>query len=430
MKKQWVYNLIFITLPSIFLALLIAEVALRVSGSIYFAARSHVAEDVSKKSNVRILCLGDSFTFGLGTPSGKSYPDQLKKLLKENGYDSVAAYNVGVPGFNSSLVANKLNENIHKYDPNFIIIMVGCNNDWNLEDSSYLLFKQISPNPSDYFERILSKMRIYKLAKIGYLAMKQKKLSSSEKSSAQFISSDSMAACRAGSILFNESKYESAEEYFNKALLLDPHNYNAYWNKACMLATRKDYASAKDALNKAMFLIDGYNEKEFYEFFSVMTKALKSPKERLDMIRSLELQIEECVRDPQKRKKFLEISEAQKELLKGNHLYGKILAYDLNRIAVLAQQKNIKVILLTYPSRRDANDVLREVSRKYALCLVDNERIFKEKSKHVNTEDLFVSKYDQHCSAKGNRLIAENIYDVLVRNNYLSHDDNGKVPTS
>jgi acyl-CoA thioesterase-1 len=130
MKKPppLIFNLIFITLPAILLALLMAEVALRVSGNIYFATRSHSTKEVSQKSSIRFLCLGDSYTWGLGAISEKSYPMQLKELLEENCHSPVAVYNAGIPGFNSSLIAKKLNGDINKYNPDFIIVMVGSNN--------------------------------------------------------------------------------------------------------------------------------------------------------------------------------------------------------------------------------------------------------------------------------------------------------------
>lgn len=419
-NKSLVFNLIFITLPAILLTLLTAEVALRTSGYIYsIAIRDSSAKSISQKNSIRILCLGDSFTWGLGALPGKSYPMQLKELLSENCNRPVEVYNAGVPGFTSSLVLKRLNEDINKYNPDFLVIMVGSNNKWNLEDSNYFLLRKRSLNHLNYFERFLSKMKVYKLIKIWYLTIRQKKLYSLTKNTAISIKPDSVTACERGLVLFDKAQYKSAEEYFDKALLLDPHNYIAYMRKAEMLVTRKNYDLAKDALNKAVVLVNYYDIRDINFFYRTLTAVLVNTDEQIRMVRKLKLLTNEYVNDANKKKRFQEILTSQEELLEDVSLYEKILIYDLNQIVVLAQQKNIRVILQTYPCGNNANIAIKKVSQEYALPLVDNERIFREKGKYMNIEELFVSMYDHHCNVRGYRLIAEGIYNVLAHYNYL-----------
>ena len=66
----------------ILICLLILEVALRVVGSIY-ADISESDTGKNKKGTTTILCIGDSFTFGIGAPRDLSYPAQLEKLLNQ-----------------------------------------------------------------------------------------------------------------------------------------------------------------------------------------------------------------------------------------------------------------------------------------------------------------------------------------------------------
>lgn len=48
----------------------------------------------------RVLCLGDSCTFGRGVHDGEDYPSQLQPLLAER-LGEVAVFNAGVPGYDS-----------------------------------------------------------------------------------------------------------------------------------------------------------------------------------------------------------------------------------------------------------------------------------------------------------------------------------------
>jgi tetratricopeptide (TPR) repeat protein len=419
-KKLLAFNLIFLTIPAILLSLLTAEVALRVSGYAHSIVRNTYSSEANlSKHSTRILCLGDSFTWGLGALPEKSYPAQLKELFAENCNKPIEVYNAGVPGFNSSLVLKELNKNIKKYNPNFIVIMIGSNNTWNLEESSYFLLKEMDSKHLNYLESILIKLKIYKLAKICLLAIRNKEMPPIEKNNSVSINPNSIAALGTGSLLFDEGKYELAAEYFDKALLLDSHNYLACMRRAIMLAVEKKYNLAKEALNRAASLINYYTIQDFHLYFNIMMSVLINSNERIDMIRKLKLLIKECLSDSQRRKKFLQILAAKEELLIDSTLGQKILMYDLERIVFLAQQRNIQVILQTYPTG-SFDTAIKRISRKYALALVDNHLIFKEKRKYMTFEDLFVSVYDRHCNARGYRLIAENIYNVFMRNNYLA----------
>jgi hypothetical protein len=52
---------------------------------------------IEKQANIRILAVGDSFTFGWGVNDGEAWPRLLENRLKERGYDIEIA-NLGKPG--------------------------------------------------------------------------------------------------------------------------------------------------------------------------------------------------------------------------------------------------------------------------------------------------------------------------------------------
>jgi hypothetical protein len=53
-----------------------------------------------KKNSFRILCLGDSFTFGTGTNDDDAYPAEMERLLQSHyRFLDVQVLNAGVPGY-------------------------------------------------------------------------------------------------------------------------------------------------------------------------------------------------------------------------------------------------------------------------------------------------------------------------------------------
>ncbi|MFC1708676.1 SGNH/GDSL hydrolase family protein [Candidatus Omnitrophota bacterium] len=85
------------------------------------------------ESEFAILCVGNSCTFGVGAPRNKSYPSQLYSFMKDTG-KSCTLFNRGVPGANSTQVAQIFEESLVRYRPDCAIVLMGANDIWNLVD--------------------------------------------------------------------------------------------------------------------------------------------------------------------------------------------------------------------------------------------------------------------------------------------------------
>ncbi|MFC1631387.1 GDSL-type esterase/lipase family protein [Candidatus Omnitrophota bacterium] len=85
-----------------------------------------------KIRQINILCVGDSFTQGVGSSgSDYSYPAQLQRYLsKKDNYDW-QVLNCGVTGTNSSEIVNFLPRIFEHFLPNFLCVLVGINDSWN-----------------------------------------------------------------------------------------------------------------------------------------------------------------------------------------------------------------------------------------------------------------------------------------------------------
>ncbi len=141
----------------------ILEATLRVTGLFYQARTSGIGAGSSIcTSCTRVVCLGDSFTYGIGASAGNDYPSQLARILNHStglregvaeairgttgtslftpgdsntgggGQPPVfAVFNGGVPGANTATVLGTLGTHLETFRPRFVLVLVGTNNEMN-----------------------------------------------------------------------------------------------------------------------------------------------------------------------------------------------------------------------------------------------------------------------------------------------------------
>jgi lysophospholipase L1-like esterase len=123
-----------VVLPALVLVyVLVAEAGLQIAA--FFMQRSTRAElpVAWVTGNVRVLCLGDSNTYGLWVERSQAYPQQLEREWNERtDSPKLEVLNLGVPGTNSSRLVHALPELLETFAPDILIIMVGANDFWTL----------------------------------------------------------------------------------------------------------------------------------------------------------------------------------------------------------------------------------------------------------------------------------------------------------
>ena len=422
-------KIFFITVPAIFIFLIALELCLRMCGYLYI--QCHNPETQAKiaefnKDRFRILCLGDSFTEGVGaTPEG-SYPRQLEKILQKNLSKEISVVNGGRLANTSSLLLKNLQEDINRYSPSVIIVMIGMNNNWNLEDSSYFLLNSSSMSFPKRLERLLSSFRIYKLLKIGWMNFKHKmelnkKIASANKP-IQKIKPESLRLSTIGNALYMKGEYALAIEKLQEALKIDKNNYDAHLALGHIWNIYKNYQLAKKELWKGIYLVDEWDT-------NILSNIICQIRQLDDAVINKEselMKLKKYLQDKymgEKRDKLGNIVDVSLKGLKNQGIYDEILEYDLKEIIRIAEKDKIKVILATYPQEISLNAVIREISKKYNLPLVDNSKIFEEKLVRYDRKDFFVS--DGHCNENGYKLIAEAAYDTLVKKGMLPKKETG-----
>lgn len=154
----------------------VAEIALRVAGNAYLR-RLHVQQSTRYTRSpgaINIVALGESSTAGLWVEPELSYPAQLQRLLREQ--HPGREINVIVPphvGQNTSHMANRIASYLELYRPRLVIVMAGTNNEWSLAESNLGRFLD-GDSPERLRVKIalgLSQLRLYKVARFGYLKL-------------------------------------------------------------------------------------------------------------------------------------------------------------------------------------------------------------------------------------------------------------------
>lgn len=380
----------------------------------------------SKDENVvRVLCVGDSYTFGSGAERGFSYPEQLERLLNQNTGVKFRVYNLGIGSSNSSQTLKKLPAQLLKYSPDIVIIMTGCNDIWNFEDSNYYLFTADKRfRALRRLDGALMSFRSYKLLKIISFNMKAKLI---EKK----IEKIDVISPKKGydyNVLLDSSQKEKLEYYIKLA--------QGYWNMQ-----NRDHENAIKILNNALKL-DPYNKKVLFllgDIYNCSSKPLLS----VDAYKKI-LEVEPNNIVAHKKlfsiyQKLDDLKMAYKEAIEVSSLdpkdvsfkmilitgvlpfrqesyeYKKLLYSNLEKMIEYVRMKKGEIILQTYPfhSVRSFDDVVKAIAKKYNAPIVDNAAIFDVlvSLEGYKREDYFV--VDGHCTSKGYGVVAANVYNVL-----------------
>ena len=148
---------------------LVAEAGLQIAA--FFVQRSTRAEMPIAwvTGNVRVLCLGDSNTYGIWVDRSQAYPPQLEVIWNERiETPKLEVLNLGFPGTNSSRVARELPKMLSTFDPDIVIVMVGVNDFWTLPTP--LVDTPPTPSPASFLERHSLIFRLYYLFQRGRIA--------------------------------------------------------------------------------------------------------------------------------------------------------------------------------------------------------------------------------------------------------------------
>jgi lysophospholipase L1-like esterase len=120
-------QLLLITL----LSLLLFEGVLQAASLVFRSSQERAPADFSK-GDFRVLCLGDSNTYGVLLPQrSDAYPAQLEAAWNAAGIGQpIEVLNAGYPGTSSSMLLRNLPGYLSAFAPQVTIVLVGANDYW------------------------------------------------------------------------------------------------------------------------------------------------------------------------------------------------------------------------------------------------------------------------------------------------------------
>jgi lysophospholipase L1-like esterase len=393
--------------------------------------------DQITSNTYNILCLGDSFTYGIGAGFENSYPAQLEAILNQNSTKKkFRVFNLGVPSSNSSQVLHKLKEAVlNNIKPDLVIILVSQNDFWNIE---YALCKYNLEFLNMKHKIWLSKSRLLKFFNILFANIKKDAslLKSNESSHALEVK-----LAKARNFKLNE-EYDKAIYILSKEFCLYPENdlVQAELTDACIQqneieASIQCYSSLLRSFPESAYLriqlSNSYRHQAGLFFLTMQfTKTIASYKKAYFLNpqdEKIKLGIYSTVflKSMREEKNGKEIfnSNILDNKFKNNlsftnsmarkYISQKTAIDNFKQFVTICSQNKIKLIFSGYPF--GTPDTMKKTANVYAIPLVDHKKEFDKLLELYPFEKIFISKNDTHCTKFGYRVMAKNIAAMILK---------------
>lgn len=464
MHKTSTIQKIALIIFGLFLTIILIETSMRTAGFILTSLQEYRnALSAKKTGTYRILCLGESTT-GLG--GSNAYPSQLERILNaKNTGLTFSVINKGMPDKTTSYILKQLDNILEEYKPNLVTAMMGINDnkdedgywdDYWAENINYWAeyTNNINNNKPTSF---LKSLKTYKLAKfIRSLFINKKTVSKTSKQpeyetirrehleetiaskrrkqSLEMLQgkypTDFVERLKSGWRYFDQHNFEKSEEIFENAVEKNQNNYYAYSNLAEFYCVREEYDEAKEVLKKVFELkpedinLD-YSQTQCYLDLNKQQINTKDLATAEDIWQSV---YKNNTGDPEITGRLANIYSLQgkadyskqyfkhtNELITEN--LNPLTVYNYQKLQNILMKRGIKLVVVQYPML-SIKPLLKTFRNKRGIVFVDNEQVFKDVTGKQNYNEYFTDIFAGafgHCTAKGNKLLAENIAEVISK---------------
>jgi len=418
-------------------SLLILEAGLRLGGWFFFQLQEHRNKlSIRREGTYRILCLGDSMTAVGGETS---YPRQLEKVLNQRSNAAeFSVINKGAPGVDSGFIMRHLEDNLNKYAPDMVIVMMGCTDTGAILPYGDIPVDQKIPLKTFKLARILwnrlikNRREEKSLSPVEYDRPPGDDLPSAPPPPDSVDVAPEMVEepqpkyrkyVELGMFYLDREEFEKAEEILNKAIEINQIN-----DAACAILTRYykergEYDKVEAVYNKAIRL-NPKNDRNYIHLGWIYRDQDKTDQALEMFKKAIEVNPENggayaslsyCYEERGEKKLAEEYSRKAKRLRP--EYYNPLTRRHYQELKETVIRKGIKLVCVQYPMLN--LQPLKDILKPYQdIIFVGNERLFKEAILRGRCDeffaDMFAGNYG-HCTPKGNRLLAENIADSILR---------------
>lgn len=455
MNLSKIKQILLVSLFGLIVAFILLEGGLRILGALYTWRTSprEKVEIVSNKDHISILCIGASWTAGVGAPAGRGYPEQLEEILEENHPEkSFTVYRRAVVSQNTAQVLARLPDEIEQTEPDIVMILVGVANSWN--HWGFMSFQGKSSGASDVSDG-LERVRTYKLGKILASDIadvsRQRRYQAQRDREERNIFAGAMNKNAKGMRFLFMKNIAKAEKLFREGIEAEPDNASNYTGMGLVCLNKGAFPEAvnwlKKAIEKDPSKALNYGQIGFAYFRqSLYEEAIEWFERSLEVDPSgvwyggyLTLAIAY-----EKNGQLLKAAEARKHAKKQRdvHLLAQSripdfkaedirnwIKEDFKEMVEVCRSEGIEVIMQTFPNNAydkydlGINRAIREAASDLGVPFVDHELLFEEyfieKAEDRNSYFEFPGNDgyqtgEGHCNAAGYHLMAENIYKKII----------------
>ena len=403
-QKISIKKKIGLVILGIFLALFLLEIGLRIEGFVISSLQERRNRiSLQEKADYRILCLGESNT----APAGKfsypgdeyNYPNQLEEILNEKSKEKkIVIINEGKWAIDSTYILEHLKENLNKYNPDIVTVMMGGNERPHPQHSALSYEGKVVTENKSFLEN-------FKTYKLINLLRENKNIPTNSFTKTNNLKEEEEKILRLGRRCKLEEKFEEAERYFEEAIKINPTlAFGAYLELGDCYRIKKEYEKAEKILKKAIKEINSggkITDKSNYKWFHEVSIKYE-----------IYFKLAQCYSEQEKYKEAETVTkEGIKAKFKEIVESCPILYHNYQELQKIINKREILLVVIGYPTF--SIDPLKKTLESNKTIFVDNEKIFKDGSYDEFFVDRFAGDFG-HCTKKGNKLLAENIADAIL----------------
>ncbi|MBU1124708.1 MAG: tetratricopeptide repeat protein [Candidatus Omnitrophica bacterium] len=350
----------------------------------------------------RVLCVGDSFTFGFGAPFGNSYPAQLQALCKVNAKDLYVIYNCGIPGCSSAELLRRFSGYLKKYNPDIVFLLVGSNDISNPGFSEIVSAGQGRQTCFSSFSNLIFRLRIYKVFRFVQESIQKLILTTylTRNNIVKEEMDEQNSEIQIAYSFFLQGELERARQLFRKVISDNPTYAHTYLFLGQLYAATEEFSKALDCFEKFISLRP-YSSRRKELFEHLYRIYLDDPDLRNEAKRLMKkIPSDKVFRNP--GIPFI-ISREEVE---------RNLERNLQELVILTRREGARLVLQTYPRNPrygNVNRIIRESAEKHSIPLVDNEIEFRRLPE--------IGKYfitDGHPNSEGYSIMAQKAFEMLM----------------